>query len=132
MTPAFGRTTDAFGLTGSTSYVLSGYICDVEATYTRTNSQTVGFSTTLEAGINTEIFSASVSFTFEESSTQSSSYTFSVKPSDCGHYSWTPFFVCETGTTEGCDGGDKHGEVCSAKRISDMEIDGQYTWVQTG
>jgi len=114
------------------SQQVSGNICDTTSKVTITNENSVSRTTTFGASVSDPfgIVSASVEFSTEETATQSYSYEFTPKEGQCGHVSFTPFFICVGGTITGCEGGDQTGEVCTAKRISDNQIDGAYRFVQ--
>jgi hypothetical protein len=118
---------------GSVSVQVSGYICDSTSEVTITNEHSVSRTTTFGASVSDPfgIVSASVEFSTEETATQSYSYTFRPKEGQCGHVSFTPFYNCISGTIPGCEGGDAVGEVCTAKRIDNNQIDGAYLFVQT-
>jgi hypothetical protein len=115
------------------SYTVSGYICDSTSKVTITNENSISHTTTFGASVSDPfgIVSASVEFSTEETATQSFSYEFTPQEGQCGHVAFTPFFNCVGGTITGCEGGDQTGEVCTAKRISDKQIDGAYLFVQT-
>ena len=115
------------------SYTVSGYICDSNSEVTITNENSIAHTTTFGASVSDPfgIVSASVEFSTEETVTQSFSYKFTPKEGQCGHVAFTPFFNCVGGTITGCEGGDQTGEVCTAKRISDKQIDGGYLFVKT-
>ena len=117
---------------GDVSYKVSGDICDPsKAKVSNTNSisrtETFGASVSDPFGI----VSASVEFSTEETASQSYEYEFTPSPGQCGHVSWTPYFNCVGGTITGCEGGDQTGEVCTAKRLNNNQLDGVYLFVQT-
>jgi hypothetical protein len=117
---------------GSESYQVSGYVCDATSRVTIENSNSVAYTTTFGLAVADPlgIVTASVDFAIEVRASQSYSYNFTPKEGQCGHVSFTPFFTCVGGKITGCEGGDVNGEVCTAKRISENQIDGAYTFVQ--
>jgi hypothetical protein len=109
-------------------------ICGTDSELTYTNEQSVSRTTTFGASVGDPfgIVSASTEFSFEETASQSTTFTFKPKQGQCGHISWTPFFDCIKGTITGdCEGGDQSGETCTAKRIGNGDIDGSYNFVVT-
>ena len=62
-----------------------------------TQERSVSRSTTIEAGINWEIISASVSVTFEESITNGQEKTFTVPAGQAGKLGFTPIWKCTKG-----------------------------------
>lgn len=122
--------TDTF--TGTASQQVSGYICGTTSKVTITNENSVAHTTTFGASVGDPfgVVSASTEFSTEESASQSYSYEFTPAEGQCGHVSFTPFFECVKGSIAKCKDGDQTGEVCTAKRISDKQIDGAYIFVQ--
>lgn len=104
---------------------------DTEAKITDAHEVTVTRSSTFSAGISWEILSAGVEFTVEESVTETRQYELSVPEGACGFFSFTAFMTCQAGTIGECEGGDLKGEVCTSKHLSDGQLDGSYSFVET-
>ena len=68
------------------------------AEVTISQERTVGWSTTFEAGLDVEIFSASVSVTFEESITDSKEKKFTIPAGQAGKLGFTPTLKCTQGS----------------------------------
>ncbi|KAI8933964.1 hypothetical protein NX059_008738 [Plenodomus lindquistii] len=109
-----------------TPRLVSAYICNSNSKVTITNEQSVSRTTTFGASIGDPfgVVSASTESSTEESASQSFSYEYTPDDSQCGHLSWTPYFECVSGKIPDCDGHNQLGEVCTAKRINDNQLDG--------
>ncbi|KAG9529381.1 hypothetical protein KCU93_g3536, partial [Aureobasidium melanogenum] len=92
-----------------------------------TESRTQSWSTSMEAGVNIfEIVSASVSFEFSESITDSTTYSFSIPDGQTGLVGFTANLRCTTGTVDQCgDGASYHGETCTPYNLAG-ELSGTY------
>lgn len=92
------------------------------------SSVSVGYTTTIEAGLSFEVFSAGFSFSIEETVTESLSYTYQVQDGQSGVVTWTPILTCYDGATTGCSAEDnQEGQFCYATRSSDGQPVGQYS-----
>lgn len=63
-----------------------------------TQERSVSQSTTFEAGVNFEVFSASVSVTFEETITDGEEKTFAIPAGQVGKLGFTPILKCTKGS----------------------------------
>jgi hypothetical protein len=76
------------------------------ASYSESESVSVGFSTSVEAGLNLEIFSAGVSFETSTETSRSTSITIEVPEDVTGAVVWTATLQCQDGylSGSGCSG----------------------------
>jgi hypothetical protein len=64
---------------------------------TITQERSASFSSTVEAGVNIEVFSAGASFTYEESVSSSQAYAFQIPAGSVGKVGFTPTLKCTQG-----------------------------------
>ncbi|PIA92334.1 hypothetical protein CB0940_09143 [Cercospora beticola] len=130
---SFTPSGDTYTKADSVSSKIGARICGDGTMQEVTNEMSVSRSTTFGASVGDPfgIVSASTEFTTEESASQSYTYVFTPPEGQCGNVAFTATLNCLGGTITGCEGGDQTGEVCTARRISEDQVDGTYSFVIT-
>ena len=89
---------EVYTTNGATQVVLTGVDGGTGGAEVKiTQERSVSRSSTFEAGIGFEVFSASVSVTFEETLTDGQEKTFTIPPGQVGKLGFTPILKCTKG-----------------------------------
>lgn len=90
---------DIFTTNGPTQIIMTGVDGGTAGSEVKiTQERSVSRSTTFEAGVGFEVFSASVSITFEETLTDGEEKTFTIPAGQVGKLGFTPIWKCTKGS----------------------------------